>query len=276
MVSLRPEELRAAGCVQSALPGVTVGQHDDNTAPSMHDLDLSIGGTRTFGAMEVTMAADRDLIPGLKLLSRWDEPRIVPGLIGQWVVWVSMTARNIKLLPLELPSLLLEVEKVGFTDELIRKAAELGIAWAQPGGTKFPGSISVVPELPPHQAGGAVASTGDALSEWISKWIIEPLRSDNLRKLQRSAVGERHLFVIIPGFGSMASFPVTDLLMRTDAPLPTVNPQLPSEITHVWVMGTWAAHGFRWSPDQGWKTFASNAELDPSKLGGCMCRLANV
>lgn len=33
----------------------------------------------------------------------------------------------------------------------------------------------------------------------------------------------------------------SDLLIRTDAPLPDAAPNLPEGITHVWLMGTWSA-----------------------------------
>ena len=82
MVTLRGDELWVAACVQAALPGVTVGQHDDNTIPSAHDLDLGIGGDRTFGAMEITAAADPELIESWKLLNNRDGRWIVPELVG--------------------------------------------------------------------------------------------------------------------------------------------------------------------------------------------------
>jgi hypothetical protein len=281
MVRLRGDEQRAAGCVQAALPGVTVGQHDDNTAPSMHDLDLSVGGGRTFGAMEVSAAVDAELIECRRPLDGRGDRRIVPELVGGWMIHVRPNARA-KLLLRELPLLLQALEKDGSTtirlrsaerNELTVKLNELGVVSAQQSRTRFPGSVYVMPEIPRDRRGGFVASTGDALSEWIAEWIMEPSRSDNLDKLRRSAARERHLFVIVPGFVSTAPFSAMDLLMRPDAPLPTVSPGLPSEVTHVWVMSRWAnGHGFRWSPEHEWERFANDAVLDPSTLVGCTCR----
>jgi len=280
MVGLRGEEQRVAACIQAALPGVTVGQHDDNTTPSAHDLDLSLGGGRTFGAMEVTAAADAQLIQSWKLLEGRGDRWIVPELVGGWSIHVRPDAR-IKRLLQELPGLLQALEKDRITtvpgpaerNELNVKADELGVVSALQGGTAFPGSVYVTPDIPLKRRAGMVPSTGDALSEWVAEWIIEPSRSDNLDKLRRSAARERHLFVIVPAFATPALFAVTDLLARTDAPLPTASPVLPPEVTHIWIMGTLASgYGFRWSPDHGWERFEKITVVDPSTLAGCTCR----
>jgi hypothetical protein len=280
MVELRGEELWAAGCVQAALPGVTVGQHDDNSTPSAHDLDLSVGGGRTFGAMEITAAAAPELVESWKLLNGQDERWIVPELVGGWSIHIRPDARVKRLLQ-ELPRLLQALEKDGITtipgpaerNDLNTKADELGVVSAFQGGTAFPGSVYVTPDIPLERLAGMVPSTGDALSEWVAEWIMEPSRADNLDKLRRSAARERHLFVIVPAFATPALFAVTDLLARTDAPLPTASPVLPPEVTHIWIMGTLASgHGFRWSPDHGWERFEKVTVVAPSTIVRCTCR----
>jgi hypothetical protein len=271
MVKLRSDELWAAACIHAALPGVTVGQHDNNMASNMHDLDLSIGGGRTFGAIEITAAVDETLIKGQKVLDRRDGRWCEPELAGGWAVNLRPEAR-LNRLSQELPPLLRALEEDGFTsldqtlpDELRARLAKLGVTRADQYGTDFRGSIYPMLEMPTDRMGGWVASTGDALSDWISEWVVGPSRSDNLTKLRRSAAPERHLFVIVPGFVGTAPFSIGDLLLRVDAPLPTTSPRLPAEITHVWIMGTWAnRHGFRWSPDSGWVLFANEAVVDQS------------
>ena len=97
-------------------------------------------------------------------------------------------------------------------------------------------------------------------------------RADNLKKLMRAAVEERHLLVIVPGLASTSPFEVNDLLMRPAVPLPTVAPSLPDDVTPVWVMSTWSGGGgFRWSPDRGWETIGNDAELDAAAVLGCLC-----
>ena len=134
-------------------------------------------------------------------------------------------------------------------------ASELGVVSAYQGGTDYPGSIYPTIAQPSERAGGMVPETGDALSRWIGDWLRESRRADNLRKLTRSGLPERHAFVIVAGFAT-APFPVVDLLMRPAAPAPTIPPDLPSEVTHVWTMSAWTSgDGTRWSPDVGWTNF---------------------
>src|SRR4051812_43021340 len=121
MVRLRGEELWAVGCVQAMLHGVTVGQHDDNMVLSAHDLDLSVGGDRTFGAMEITTAADPRLIESWKLLNNQNGRWIVRELGGGWWVDIRPNARVKRLLK-ELPGLLQALENDGIT--IIPRPAE--------------------------------------------------------------------------------------------------------------------------------------------------------
>jgi hypothetical protein len=72
-------------------------------------------------------------------------------------------------------------------------------------------------------------------------------------------VPEHHLFVLVPGF-NLAPFAVNGLLIAPGAPVPTMPPALPAEITHVWTMSTWSSgDGFRWSPETGRARFTKIA-----------------
>src|SRR3954464_10826254 len=90
-------ERLAATCVQAALPGVTVRQHDDGTRQrqKVHDLDLSYGDGFPFGAMEVTTDTDPELIKFWNAHEKWlndcDGRWIAPkrvGLVGGWIIYV--------------------------------------------------------------------------------------------------------------------------------------------------------------------------------------------
>ena len=227
----------------------------------MHDLDLFRDDQR-FGAVEVTSAADPESIPLWKLVNtrqRWTEPR----LAGGWFVTLLPSTRG-KPLRAQLPPLLADLERVGITEvrdqvgtqhPIATQLSQLGVVHARQGATAHKGSIYATIELPAEKSGGRVADTGDALASWLSDWIVEPDQADNLQKLARSGAPERHLFVIFPGF-TTAPFSVVDLLLRNEAPLPTVPPTLPPEVTHVWAMSTWdSGDGFRWSPAEGWSRF---------------------
>ncbi|WP_229076826.1 hypothetical protein [Actinoplanes sp. DH11] len=280
MQKLRAEELWAASCVRATLPAVVIGQHDDNTSPNTHDFDLAVQGGRTFAALEVTAAVDPELLKFWKVLDGRGKRWIEPSIAGGWAVSVRPDA-SVKKLRAELPGFLGALEQVPplygrdilDTDPGFAKIADsLGVLGAHQAGTNYPGSIYVMPELPTERTGGCVPQTGDALSTWIGEWTACPSRLDNLTKLARAAAVEHHLFVIVAGLAGTAPFEVNDILMRPGAPPPAVAPNLPDEVTHVWVMSTWSGgRGFRWSPDAGWGTFANDADIDAAAVLGCLC-----
>jgi hypothetical protein len=260
--ALRADEQWAAACLAQELRGADVRQHDDGSASGMYDLNVYCGG-QLVAAVEVTAAADSGAIELWKLVNdagtRWIEPE----LDGGWTVSVRSSARA-KKLKTELPRLLRRLESVG-SREISRKerdlevrdlASNLGVARAHQGGTSFPGSIYVTIDLPADRVGGFVAPTGDALSAWVGEWMTRPDQAHNLDKLRASQALERHVFLILPGFAN-APFSVSDLLLRPDAPSPSIPPTLPTGITGVWVMSTWSSgHGHRWSRPTGWKRFS--------------------
>ena len=253
------EEQWAADCMQTALPGVRVEVHDDNSAPSMHDLNLWRGESLV-GAAEVTTATDPDCTELWNLINGKRERWIVPALRGGWMIMVTPRA-NAKRLRRELPHLLAGLEATGIRQigprgKPVGDAAQLGIVSANQSGTSFPGSIYLSIKQAPEQTGGFVPETGDALADWLTEWMAKPSEVTNLGKLRRSNAEQRHYFVLLPGF-TTAPFAVTDLLMRPNAPAPTVPPRLPNGITHVWAMSMWnTGDGFYWSAQSQWARFA--------------------
>jgi hypothetical protein len=252
-----------------AILGVPVEQHDDGTQPGMHDLSI-LYRDRSLGAVEVTAAADPDMIEFWFLMEsgRWRDPR----LAGGWAVHVPPTARW-KRLRSELPGLLLTFEEEGvrrfrpgqgFPGE--RLARELRVTDAFQGGTEFPGSIYVLPDIPHERASGFVPSTGDPLPEWLGEFLQSPSRDDVRRKLATSRVAETHAFVIIPGLVADAPFAVLELVMSEDAPPPVVEPGLPAEITDVWAASPHPTSGtvFRWSRSTGWSRFGKPLQEEQS------------
>jgi hypothetical protein len=263
MRPLGAEEVWARNCIREALPGCTVNQHDDGSEPSMYDLTITYPDGHT-GAVEVTAAVDAQALALWKLVRRQGKPWIEPTLAGGWLVYVKPSARAKNLIR-HLPDLLRDMERGGrhvvsgdqaSTDQASVVASQLGIVQALRGPTEHLGTIYIMPpEQPLEQMGGCSPTTGDPLARWVSEWVSNPSRADNLWKLERSGARERHLFILVPGFDS-GSFAVSDLLIALDAPLPTIPPALPAEITHVWAASTWdSGDGFRWSPDVAWERF---------------------
>jgi hypothetical protein len=264
VTQLSGEELWALACIQQELPLLSVEQHDDGSEPSMYDLQITYPDG-SIGAVEVTAAADAQQLELWKVVGGRGKRWIEPGLAGGWQVRILPSTRGKKLLS-QLPGLLRDLEQTGIrvlrgdestSDRSSALAGQLGIVQLKQGPTAHPGSIYVMPpDKPLEEVGGFSPANGDPLAKWVSEWILESSREDNLRKLADSGVGERHLFVLLPGF-NRAPFAVNDLLMEPSAPLPAISPSLPAAVTHIWTMSMWdGGNGFRWAPDTNWKRFA--------------------
>lgn len=178
MQKLHAEKLWAAGCVRAALPGVVVGQHDDNTSPNTHDFDLAVLGGSAFAALEVTAAVDPELIEFWKIVNGRGERWIDPSITGGWAVSVRADA-SVKKLKAELPLLLsaLEQARLPYGRDILDSdpgfaeiADNLGVLRARQTGPSYPGSIYVMPELLAERTGGFVRQTGDALCTSIGDW----------------------------------------------------------------------------------------------------------
>lgn len=263
MARVRNDELAAQVCIRAALPGCSVKLHDDGSRPSMYDLRIAYPDGTT-GAVEVTAAADAPRTGMWQEVRKRSLIRQEPSLAGGWLVRI-LTAAQARDLDKHLPNLLRNLEQAGrkviwgnrsSTDELSARAGNLRIIEALQSPTDRPGSIYIIPpEGSPDQMGGYSPPTGDPLAEWLGEWLPDPKRADNIHKLVSADVDERHIFVVIPSFPSVP-FAVNDLLIAPGAPLPTIPPDLPAGMTHVWTMSIWdSGDGFRWSPDGGWTRF---------------------
>jgi len=268
MTELRGEEKVAAATIVKTL-SLTVEQHDDGSQPGMHDLSI-VTADGSLAAVEVTAAADPDSIQLWKLVNRRDERDVrwtVPELQGGWMLHLEPTARANRLLK-ELPALLGELEDQEVTEippqrkrqeapeSVEGRARALGIVSGNQSGTDFPGSIYLTIEQPRERTGGVVDSTGSAVPGWVRSFLLAPQQSDVLGKLARSGASERHAFILVPGF-TTAPFGVVDMLWRgQDDLVPATSPDLPEQVTHVWLMAFWTiGSGLRWSPDGGWERF---------------------
>lgn len=98
-------------------------------------------------------------------------------------------------------------------------------------------------------------ASSDCVSVWIATFLNDAKQADVLSKLQSAGTDERHVFVVVPGF-STAPFEVDYLMMDDGSLLPRKPPDLPGEVTHVWVASSWdSGRGMRWSPHDGWNFF---------------------
>jgi hypothetical protein len=263
MRPLRPDEEWARIALEAAT-GVPVTQHDDGSEPAMHDLDIRVPG-EAVEAVEVTAAVDERATELWKVANR-DGRWVAPDLGGGWFVYVDPRApRRRARLRRDLPLFLQELESLGIGEypsptvapsHLEPAASRLGVVRARQNRTAYPGSIYVQPELPLDQWAGFAQPKADAIATWISHFLTDERCADVRQKLAASGATARHAFVIVAALPGVP-FAVTDVLIRDDAAVPTIPPELPNEITHVWIASTWSSGiGFRWDANSGWSTFS--------------------
>ena len=139
MPSPRGEERWVAACIEAALPRVAVKPNDDGSRPGMYDLDLLRDGT-SFGACEVTAAADAASIELWNLVNGRSERWVETGLLGGWNVSVTPACRA-KRLQKELPGILrvIETDEAGsWGDDTAERLDDLGVVSAHRGATNSP------------------------------------------------------------------------------------------------------------------------------------------
>lgn len=263
MRKLRGEEEWVRQCLEAALPGAVVGQHDDGSRPRMHDLNLFVDD-QVVGAVEISAAGDPKLIRLWNAMNGEREVWSVPGLVGGWLVTAEPGARA-NTLRHQLPKLLRALETQARThlsadedgDGEAAFAAVIRVHSARQFRTSRRGSVYFTIQLPPSKAGGWAPATADPVAQWLGPLLHSPSQADNLAKLAASNAGQRHLFTLVPGF-STAPFPVEYALTSSGVTAPTTAPDLPPEVTHCWVMSTMTGGlGWRWSPNRGWSSFSN-------------------
>lgn len=250
--------------------GCSVIQHDDNSDPGMHDLDIL--GPDSTAAVEVVADINEREHELWKIID--DQPWLTEPDSGSWFVTLDEQAK-VKKLRSELPTVIAllrrqgkdrldvpawRIEDAGVLPapdvELLQLARGLGIKrlsqYQQPAGD--PGKIWLTP--PP--SGGVIDREGTAVSSWIVEFLSHDRRADVRGKLHRSGADQRHAFVIVPSSTTAPNDVVLYLSWQDRVP-PLSSPLLPPEVTHVWIVDTFTNFeptGIRWSPGVGWKTFA--------------------
>ncbi len=261
---LRPEE-KWAKTVLARVLGVPVEQYDDGSKPGMHDLIFVRAGVTE--AVEVTAAADPGAIELWNFLENgkmWTSKRLQGGWSVELVPVPHRKRRKNPMTELELLLAELETLRIPLVDrqhppprELAATAIALGIVYALQSPTDFAGSIYPLPsqegpnlDIPPRLQPTSFPS-------WVSRFLKSPHNADVRLKLSGSGSARRHVFVIVPPF-STAPRSAVGLLLHDAQPTRLPPPDLPLEVTDVWVASTWAVGaGLRWSPNLGWERFCT-------------------
>ncbi len=180
---------------------------------------------------------------------------------GDWTVIIDPTAR-LQRFRQQIEPLLQQLEARGLfhlrpdhffsqdDDRLLDDLEALGIqhAWCY----RVEGTGLVHMSLP--GAGGAVDGAGSAIPEWIAAFLRDPRRADVLSKLDKSRAGEHHVFVPVTFAG--APWEIESYLTGDLEALPATAPDLPPEVTGVWIIHTFSfsRRGVRWDHN-GWHFF---------------------
>jgi hypothetical protein len=261
---LRLEEKWAQTVLARAI-GVPVEQYDDGSRPGMHDLTFVRAGARE--AVEVTAAANSGAIELWNFLESGDR-WIAKQLQGGWSVEFTPVprSRRTKNFKGELEALLakLEMLHIPVVDrdhpapaDLGEAVSRLGIVHARQVPTDFPGSIYPLPSQEAEDPGIPQGRMQMTLPSWVSRFLKSPRNDDVRSKLERSDSARRHAFIVVPPFSTAPSSVVALLLQN--APASALHPpDLPAEVTDVWVASTWAlGAGLTWAPGSGWRRFST-------------------
>jgi hypothetical protein len=121
-------------------------------------------------------------------------------------------------------------------------------------------------------AGGAVDSEGTSVPSWVGDFLRHPERADVLRKLDASGAPLRDVFVGVTLTGapwSVVSY--LTRISRRELCLPVEAPELPPEVTGVWLAATLSfaeALGVRWEHGS-WHVFRTRGEgIDADEESG--------
>lgn len=249
------EELRAeaAKVIIAAHTRERVVTYDDQSKPRMHDLEIHYAdGHRA--AVEVTAPEDQQRAADFGALHK--EPVIHDQRLWQgWLVLLKPGAL-VNRARAGLPDILVRFEGAGLTEVNVHDDDHE--RWAR----ELLGSVDADTAKGGIMRPGMIGLTGAMRVEWLSSdpedvvTFVERFAAsstDNLSKLRDSGAAERHLFV----WGGVFPQDWASLrpLQLDIAALPSRAPNLPPEITHVWI----AADGERpsrivhWSPDSGWQ-----------------------
>jgi len=247
------------------------GEHvvlqDDGSSGAMPDIRIEYADGRV-GYVEVWKDLDRSYAAMTRELAKHDYQLPAAGLGRVWFLETSGSFRMSRARS-EVPELLQELTREGNTfndigtaetlrhhpSPHVQRALRMGVVSlaSRPASASEPEAI----HLGPQGTYGPSDVTWEPFLDWIEQTLssTEPHMVGNRRKLAAAGGDESHAF-LGPTYSS--PWPVFHALTYWSNTLPPVPPQLPREITHVWLLNAQTPDRcLAWLPDRGW--------IDPSR-----------
>jgi hypothetical protein len=229
-------ETAAKSIIESLMRGARMHYRESQSAGE-HDFDLEYAtGLRV--PLEVTMSTDEIAEAKAAEINRSKRGPFVPRIRCQRDWWVHpLRHAHIRKIRKDIDLYLAAIEAEGlehfnaFVDAADSAAVnaileDLGIEYGQVTKWKSPCIAIATP------GGGGLVHTG-LINEAGEN---EAFKDDNKRKLRAATGSEKHLFVYVTPMRHVVWVAIRDGM------LPASGPQLPPEVTHVWV-ATWAGDG---------------------------------
>lgn len=248
-------EYRAARIV-ARLTGERVVLQDDNSRPGMADIRIDYTD-REPAFVEVVVDVNPRYASLYDAIARDEWTISAPSLSRRW--WATFNPNaDLRQLKRQLPKQLavLEADNVPLgaflhpweqheiSDDRLPRGVS-GLISAEPNHGES-GSIL----LRPMGAHGPTHLDWHGFNTWISDYLTSDLRSDVRNKLSSTGAAERHAFI---GTTLTTPWPAINPLHDRYMDLPPERPDLPREITHLWVA---TADGpgrcLCWFPHRGW------------------------
>jgi hypothetical protein len=248
-----------AGRIVARLTGARVTIADDNSQAGMPDLHIEYDDARTaWGEVVIDVgqghAAQTRAFADGGLDFQSDE------LLWEWWVTLSPTT-SLKGLEPKLTRALgtLELAREHYpvlteTSEVtgspgLRQLARIGImdvCCADP-----PSERRGLVHSYPSGVGGVLALDWPGFYGWLDGFLAGASARNKRNKLARTNALERHLFV---GLGPTVPWAALHVLDRDlPYPLPPADPQLPAEVTHLWLYAAgYQERCLTWWPERGW------------------------
>jgi hypothetical protein len=269
---VREDEEIARRLVEVVL-GVPVRQYDTNSGQSVPDLRISYPDGRR-GYVEVfgdpAREEWRELSSVVRRRSGESSTLALRGCKYDWWVYITLET-EVKELAVRLPDLLRQLDQAGELfeqriDPTLRKrnlASPVGAVVIRElrverivAGPPAQGEAAVHLVLP-NVSGPADVDSG-RLIDWSAQLLRSPATEDVRRKLAETDAEERHAFVIA-GWGSEWAV-LHALSPEAGTVLPDRAPELPPEVTHLWLLGKAPADRLiTWSPACGWADYHQRA-----------------